>query len=91
VWFGCGGASGVIPFRVFLQYWQAEMEPYDHADRFFRLTKQLDAQSIVKSDLLPLMEELLAFHPGLGFLENTPEFQVRTMMLWHLRDVMCYV
>lgn len=64
--------------RVFLQYWRDEMEPYDHVSRFFRLTKQPDARAIVKSDFLPLMEELLAFHPGLAFLEGTPEFQVRS-------------
>lgn len=69
--------SGQVPLRVFLQYWRDEMEKYDHVDRFFRLTKQPDSQFIVKSDLLPLMEELLAFHPGLAFLESTPEFQVR--------------
>lgn len=67
--------KGQVPLRVFLQYWRDEMEKYDHVDRFFRLTKQPDSQFIVKSDLLPLMEELLAFHPGLAFLESTPEFQ----------------
>lgn len=72
----CRGA-GQVPLRVFLKYWQDEMRDYDHVDRFFRLTKQPDSPHIVKSDLLPLMEELLAFHPGLAFLESTPEFQVR--------------
>lgn len=67
--------KGEIPLRVFLRYWREEMHPYDHVDRFFRLTKQPAARFIIKSDLLPLMEELLAFHPGLAFLESTPEFQ----------------
>lgn len=67
--------KGQVPLRVFLRYWLDEMAGYDHVDRFFRLTRQPDARYVVKADLLPLMEELLAFHPGLAFLESTPEFQ----------------
>lgn len=67
--------EGEIKLRTFFRYWRQEMQPYDHVDRFFRLVKQVGSPGIVKSDLLPFMEELLAFHPGLAFLENTPEFQ----------------
>jgi len=67
--------EGEIKLRTFFKFWRTEMQPYDHCDRFFRLVKQVGAPGIVKSDFLPFMEELLAFHPGLAFLESTPEFQ----------------
>lgn len=69
--------SGGIPLPVFLAYWRAEMEPYDHTDRFYRLVRRRGrgVTGITPPDLTPFMEELLAFHPGLGFLEATPEFQ----------------
>lgn len=67
--------EGEIKLRTFFKFWRAEMQGYDHVDRFFRLVKQVGAPGIVKSDFLPYMEELLAFHPGLAFLESTPEFQ----------------
>lgn len=73
-------AAGVVPLYMFLRYWRSEMEPFDRTDRFFRLVAKRcavhqDRRAIVPSDFTPLLEELLAFHPGLGFLENTPEFQ----------------
>eukprot|EP01138_Halocafeteria_seosinensis_P005730 gb/GECG01005858.1/.p1 GENE.gb/GECG01005858.1/~~gb/GECG01005858.1/.p1 ORF type:complete len:370 (+),score=52.21 gb/GECG01005858.1/:1-1110(+) len=59
-----------------------EMEPFDYYDRFFRLISQRGAaprnngkRGIVAADFMPFLEELLAFHPGLAFLERTPEFQ----------------
>jgi hypothetical protein len=67
--------SGLIPLPVFLAYWRAEMEPHDAADRFFRLLKKRGAPGIEPGDFTPYMEEVLAFHPGLAFLESTPEFQ----------------
>lgn len=67
--------AGHITLPVFLAYWRAEMQPYDHVERFFRLVKRRDAPIIAPVDFMPFLEELLAFHPGLAFLENTPEFQ----------------
>ncbi len=45
--------------------------------RFFNLVKARTAIGVVARNFMPLLEELLAFHPGLTFLEGTPEFQVR--------------
>jgi serine/threonine-protein phosphatase 2A regulatory subunit B'' len=39
------------------------------------LLAQPDTTRIVPFDFMPFLEELLAFHPGLAFLESTPEFQ----------------
>ena len=38
--------------------------------------KARGAVGIYPKNFMPLLEELLAFHPGLAFLEGTPEFQV---------------
>eukprot|EP01138_Halocafeteria_seosinensis_P005731 gb/GECG01005859.1/.p1 GENE.gb/GECG01005859.1/~~gb/GECG01005859.1/.p1 ORF type:complete len:704 (+),score=87.88 gb/GECG01005859.1/:1-2112(+) len=74
--------SGKIQLCTFLHYWRMEMEPFDYYDRFFRLISQRGAaprnngkRGIVAADFMPFLEELLAFHPGLAFLERTPEFQ----------------
>lgn len=78
--------TGTVSLYQFLRYWRAEMEPYDHFDRFLRLVSQrgpaqlptgrkLKVRALVPGDFMPLLEELLAFHPGLAFLETTPEFQ----------------
>jgi serine/threonine-protein phosphatase 2A regulatory subunit B'' len=78
--------SGEVQLYQFLRFWRYEVEPYDHYDRFLRLVSQRGAavlpskryltyRALVPTDFMPLMEELLAFHPGLAFLENTPEFQ----------------
>jgi ABC-type transport system substrate-binding protein len=59
------------------------VEPFDPTTRFFRLVKQPTAPAIEPSDFQPIMEELLAFHPGLEFLQQTAEFQekyVRTVI-----------
>ena len=68
--------AGTIPLAAFVAYWRAEMAPHDHASRFFRLVKRrAEPAGIRPPDFMPLLEELLAFHPGLAFLESTPEFQ----------------
>jgi len=75
--------SGVITLPQFLAWWQTEVEPFDPVTRFFRLLKQPTATVIQPPDFQPFMEELLSFHPGLEFLQQTAEFQekyVRTVI-----------
>lgn len=68
--------SGVkIKLKAFLKFWQAEVEPYDRIERFFRVIKRHDAEYIYKDDFIPFLQELLHFHPGLDFLEAHEEFQ----------------
>lgn len=69
--------AGTLSIEVFLHYWRDEMEPYDIHDRFFNLTAQPEAEVMKPVDFQPFLEELLAFHPGLAFLEGTPEFQAK--------------
>ena len=68
-------ALTTITRETFRQFWAAEIAPHDATDRFLRLISQPGSAGIVKEDLLPYLEELLTYHPGLEFLENTPEFQ----------------
>lgn len=64
-----------VKLKSFLQYWQAEIEPYSRVERFFRSIKQTKANWIFKDDFAPFIQELLHFHPGLDFLEAHEEFQ----------------
>ena len=53
------------------------MEPFDEVERIYRLLKRPfeEVTFIVPSDLTPFLQRLLAVHPGLDFLKQTPEFQ----------------
>jgi serine/threonine-protein phosphatase 2A regulatory subunit B'' len=70
-------AANKISLKMFLQFWKAEMEPFDRHERFFRLVKSPSPaiDYIAKDDFVPFIQELLHFHPGLEFLENHDEFQ----------------
>ena len=67
--------NALVTYDMFKLYWKEEIEPYDLQDRFFRLLKKIDSVVIYPSDFEVVLKELLAYHPGLEFLENTPEFQ----------------
>ena len=67
--------NALVTLEMFEVYWRNEIEPYDVTDRFFRLLKKIDSDVIYPSDFEVVLKELLAYHPGLEFLENTPEFQ----------------
>lgn len=57
------------------RYWKEEIEPYTHAERFFRAVKQPKNEYILKDDFNPYIQELLHFHPGLDFLDGQGDFQ----------------
>jgi hypothetical protein len=67
--------TGLVTLPHFLAFWRSEIEPFDLSDRFFRVVKQRRAAAIEPLDFMPFLEELLAYHPGLAFLEATSEFQ----------------
>jgi serine/threonine-protein phosphatase 2A regulatory subunit B'' len=67
--------SNVVKLTSFLAYWQAEIEPYNIVERFFRVVKQRQSSYICKDDFVPYMKELLHFHPGLEFLSSHDEFK----------------
>ena len=66
---------GPIKLSSFIDFWNAEIAPFDHTERLFRLLKQPSAEYIEKDDFVPCMQELLELHPGLDFLESHEEFQ----------------
>lgn len=78
--------SGLISLPMFLTFWVNEIEPYSPTERLFYLVKQRWNQYIEPIDFMPFLEELLAYHPGLAFLENTPEFQEK-----YARTVTCRI
>lgn len=69
------GSGTRIKMKAFMRFWQTEIEPFDRAERFFRLVKQVDSDCICKDDFIPYIQELLHFHPGLDFLQQHEEFQ----------------
>ncbi|CAM9138928.1 unnamed protein product, partial [Discosporangium mesarthrocarpum] len=68
------GPDARITLTQFQDFFDREIEPYDHIDRFFRLVKKPCNDYIEKDDLQPFMRELLLYHPGLEFLEAHPDF-----------------
>jgi EF-hand domain len=52
-----------VTLEMLQHFYQAEIEPYDSAERFFRLVKQPANDYIVKEDFLPFIKELLNDHP----------------------------
>mmetsp|Transcript_27528 Transcript_27528/g.44795 ORF Transcript_27528/g.44795 Transcript_27528/m.44795 type:complete len:574 (+) Transcript_27528:137-1858(+) len=69
--------TGSITLARFLEYWKQDLGPYDRPQRFFRVLKQPKNDFLCREDFKPMMSEILATHPGLEFLEATPEFQER--------------
>ncbi|RWW70139.1 hypothetical protein BHE74_00022184 [Ensete ventricosum] len=49
----------------------------DIATQIFTILKQADRKYLTQEDFKPVLRELLATHPGLEFLQGTPEFQER--------------
>ncbi|XP_011036315.1 PREDICTED: serine/threonine protein phosphatase 2A regulatory subunit B''beta-like isoform X1 [Populus euphratica] len=63
---------------AFLDYWiNGNMLTLDIATQIFTILKQPDLKYLTQEDFKPVLQELLATHPGLEFLQSTPEFQER--------------
>ncbi|KAG9150185.1 hypothetical protein Leryth_009769 [Lithospermum erythrorhizon] len=82
------GSTGVVTRDAFVDYWvNGNMLTKDTATQIFSILKQpnlkyltqrLKSQSTYQQeDFKPVLRELLATHPGLEFLQSTPEFQER--------------
>eukprot|EP00164_Ancoracysta_twista_P000743 GFYU01000978.1.p1 GENE.GFYU01000978.1~~GFYU01000978.1.p1 ORF type:complete len:550 (+),score=176.84 GFYU01000978.1:172-1821(+) len=69
--------TGVVTLQSFTEWWKKNMEEADLETRYFNLLKTPENNAIIPADFKPYMQELLAYHPGLEFLEATPEFQER--------------
>ncbi|EOY06069.1 Calcium-binding EF-hand family protein isoform 4 [Theobroma cacao] len=70
--------SGIVTRDQFVDYWiGGNMLTMDLATRMYTILKQPDRRYLTQDDFKPVLHELLASHPGLEFLQNTPEFQER--------------
>ncbi|KAJ7979847.1 Serine/threonine-protein phosphatase 2A regulatory subunit B'' subunit alpha [Quillaja saponaria] len=70
--------TGSITRDQFIDYWiQSNMLTMDLATQIYNILKQPDQIYLVQDDFKPVLRELLATHPGLEFLQSTPEFQER--------------
>ncbi|CAN1292291.1 Serine/threonine protein phosphatase 2A regulatory subunit B''alpha [Linum perenne] len=67
---------GIVTRDAFIKYWvTSNMLSMDMATQVFEILKQSGCRYITKADFKPVLEELLCTHPGLEFLQGTPEFQ----------------
>ncbi|KAK1421884.1 hypothetical protein QVD17_24597 [Tagetes erecta] len=72
------GDTGVVTKDAFVEFWvNGNMLTKDIATQIFTLLKQPDLRYLTQEDFKPILRELLTTHPGLEFLQSTPEFQER--------------
>ncbi|GMP68054.1 hypothetical protein CsSME_00027805 [Camellia sinensis var. sinensis] len=70
--------TGMVTRDSFADYWvNGNMLTKDIANQIFTILKQPDLKYVTQDDFKPVLRELLATHPGLEFLQSTPEFQER--------------
>ncbi|XP_061370771.1 serine/threonine protein phosphatase 2A regulatory subunit B''beta-like isoform X1 [Gastrolobium bilobum] len=70
--------SGTITRDQFIDYWiQGNMLAMDLATQIYTILKPPYRTYLVQDDFKPVLKELLSAHPGLEFLQSTPEFQER--------------
>ncbi|WRX23545.1 EF-hand domain - like 10 [Theobroma cacao] len=71
-------STGLITRDAFIDYWvNGNMLTMDIATQIYTILKQPDLTYLTQDDFKPVLRELLATHPGLEFLQSTPEFQER--------------
>ncbi|KAF2294935.1 hypothetical protein GH714_027138 [Hevea brasiliensis] len=79
-WLSLPGTSRLSDgFRdAFIKYWvDGNMLAMDRTTCIFNILKQPENKYLIQTDFKPVLRELLAMHPGLEFLQSTPEFQER--------------
>ncbi|KAK6136069.1 hypothetical protein DH2020_030174 [Rehmannia glutinosa] len=70
--------TGIVTRDAFVNYWiNGNMLTKDVATQIYTILKQPDVKHLAQDDFKPVLRELLATHPGLEFLQSTPEFQER--------------
>ncbi|XP_041005888.1 serine/threonine protein phosphatase 2A regulatory subunit B''alpha-like [Juglans microcarpa x Juglans regia] len=70
--------TGIVTRDGFIKYWvDGNMLTMDTATKIFKILRQPECKYLTQVDFKPVLQELLATHPGLEFLQSTPEFQER--------------
>ncbi|KAG1359735.1 Serine/threonine protein phosphatase 2A regulatory subunit B''beta [Cocos nucifera] len=81
---------GIVTRDAFVDYWiNSNMITMDIATQIFTILKQPDHEYLTQEDFQPVLRELLASHPGLEFLQSTPEFQERYFSYEHFYVIYC--
>ncbi|KAL3573727.1 hypothetical protein D5086_024340 [Populus alba] len=71
-------STNFVTRDAFLNYWiNGNMLTLGIATQIFTILKQPDLKYLTQENFKPVLRELLATHPGLEFLQSTPEFQER--------------
>lgn len=69
---------GIVTRDAFIKYWvDGNMLAMDRTTCIFNILKQPEHYYLIQTDFKPVLRELLTTHPGLEFLQSTPEFQER--------------
>ncbi|XP_040580344.1 uncharacterized protein [Lepeophtheirus salmonis] len=71
--------SKTLSFTKFSDYWKKIISTnYDEASQFIRIvTKSSIRKDILPDDLVPLIQDVVDTHPGLGFLKDATDFHSR--------------
>jgi len=69
--------SGKMTKEELESKWKEDYEKLDVAKRLFNVIKNTSDDYLLTEDFKPIMRVLLDTHPGLEFLQATPEFQDR--------------
>jgi serine/threonine-protein phosphatase 2A regulatory subunit B'' len=69
--------SESIPKQTIATFYKKEFESLSEKKRTFKVISGLEKDHIAPDDFKPLFRHLLDTHPGLEFLQATPEFQDR--------------
>ena len=68
-------AERLLTLDATLKFWRRELAGRDECERCFRILQSTPNDYLVVSDFAPLLDEIVASHPGLQFLASTAEFQ----------------
>lgn len=66
-----------IPKQSIINFWKKHLEHETVKRRVFKILAKYESNVLVPDDFKPLFAYLLKNHPGLEFLQATPEFQER--------------
>ncbi|CAA7050294.1 unnamed protein product [Microthlaspi erraticum] len=70
--------TGIVSRDAFIKYWiDGNMLTMDTASQIYNILRQQGCKYLRQTDFKPVLDELLATHPGLEFLRSTSEFQER--------------
>ena len=67
-----------IHLDVFLSFYRTHIQPFDAVTRFFRVLRSSPTtRYLTRDNFKPIVADIVSRHPGLEFLQSTPEFQFK--------------